>query len=280
MRFEIIKTKQAQEKIQERLRNTYRVSLSPSRGKLVSYTIPALKDPFPQLRKAILKTRYWERFHHIGYYIETKNGYIRQYFLAGQYYVFNFKYIADKLYSLTLNIERIQKIIKDIQVYYQKTRKILPRTGQPSFNIGDQVYALKSEIAGLLFNVRSIMDSIATMLHFLYGPSSRQFCSFSDYIKYICKDKHRSGEISDDTMKQYIKNHMEWFFIVRDIRDYVTHVGSIDISFYERGDHYLVTIIQDRFEVEKLLNSIILGLRDFLNFFDNYFANRIINEKT
>jgi len=23
--------------------------------------VPALKDPFPQLRKAILKTKYWER---------------------------------------------------------------------------------------------------------------------------------------------------------------------------------------------------------------------------
>ena len=61
MCFEIIKTKQVLKKNQKRLKNTYRVSLSSSWGKLVSYTVPALKDPFPQLRKAILKTKYWER---------------------------------------------------------------------------------------------------------------------------------------------------------------------------------------------------------------------------
>jgi hypothetical protein len=43
------------------------------------------------------------------------------------------------------------------------------RTEQPSLRVVDKVYALKAELGNILFVVRGTLDTIATLLHFLYG---------------------------------------------------------------------------------------------------------------
>jgi len=114
---------------------------------------------------------------------ETDNRYICEYIPAHGYDILTSEAIADKIYSIDRSAKIIKGTIEEIRLYYTKTREELPRTRQPSFNVVDQVYRLKAEISGFLFTVRSIMDLIATMMHFLYGPESRIFVSFNDFIK-------------------------------------------------------------------------------------------------
>ncbi len=166
----------------------------------------------------------------------------------------------------------------EIKKRFHETRETLTITGQPTFSISDQVYILKSEIASALFTIRSILDSVSTLLQFLYGSKSNQYSSFSDFIKKASGQKtDDSRGRPDNIMEQYIKSNMEWFFVMRDIRDYVTHHGSIDISFYEDQSGSLLICVQNRFDLDALINSITSGLEDFLKFFDDHFASRIIS---
>ena len=70
---------------------------------------------------------------------------------------------------------------------------------------------------------------------------------------------------------------MEWFSRLRDIRDYVTHYKSIDISFYEQATGKIDVYLEDQFEITELTQSVHLGISAFLKFMDEHFSQRIEN---
>jgi hypothetical protein len=68
---------------------------------------------------------------------------------------------------------------------------------------------------------------------------------------------------------------LEWFRILREYRDYVTHYGSIDISFYEPREGVLRTYLQDASQVHEVVAPVLEGLDSFCEFVDGHFAARI-----
>ena len=145
-------------------------------------------------------------------------------------------------------------------------------------NLSDEVYELQTDIAALFFNIRSILDSMSTLMHFLYGPTSRQFSSFADYVKYIRKEQHSSGEIADSQMKDFINKNMSWFFLLRDIRDYITHYSSIDISFKEKDGGVLNIFIQNNFDLDELIKLVSEGMNRLIHFFDEHFSQLVLRK--
>jgi hypothetical protein len=272
--FKILKDPEKIEQLQKRLKAKYPYTLEKF-GKIVGYEMPALPQPFPRLLDLLEKGKYPQKFWGIEYYLATNEGYIDRIIPAAEYYKYAFRSIADKHYSLGLSVKRIEELGAEIKETYKAVRITLSRTSQPFFSVQTQVYSLKRELGNLFFISRSIMDSIATLMHFLYGPSSNPFSSFADFKKYICKAQHSSGSITDNEMKHYIESEMSWFSRLRDIRDYITHYKSIDISFYEQATGGIDVYLEDQFEVGELIQSIHDGVSNFLKYLDEHFSRRL-----
>jgi hypothetical protein len=274
MKFEIIKDREKLQRKREFLARKYPYSLE-SFGKVIGYEMPALKPPFPKLASWLEKSLYSRQFWGIEYYVATNNGYIDRIVPAAEYYKLAFRSIADELYSVAFSVDRIDKLQGEINKAYKRTREVMPLSGHSSFKASTYVYALKSELGNFFFVSRSLLDTVTTLMHFLYGPKSRQHRSFTDFIKYICGDKSDVGEEADDRMRDYISKNLEWYSRLKDVRDYITHYKSIDISFYEQPDGSIRIYLEDRFEIGELLHAVQSGISAFINFMDEHFRIRL-----
>jgi len=275
MNFSIIKSREKSDKLRQERAAAYREK-NKLIGNLVSFRMPSYRDSFPKIRQALLESSHNKNFQNIDYYIETKGGNIKILTPASGYYKKAFKSISDMSYTMELSIGRINSILLSIKEQYQKTREVIEKTGQPSIKLNNEIYALKSEISVVLFISRGIFDVLATTVHFLYGPSSCQFISFVDYYKYLRKTAS-DKVINDPEMLHYIETNMQWFWILRDLRDYVTHVGSFDMSFYEQEDGQFKIYLRDSFrEIVSLLNECLFGMKAYLDFFDEHFSKLVI----
>jgi hypothetical protein len=228
MRFDIVRDPAKVTRIQKRLADREQ-RLMASRGTLVRYEMPALPHAFPQLSRILDGSAHRAQFFGIHYHIGSKDGRIERLLPAAEYYKFVFGAVADKRYALELGLGRLRELERWIERYYDEIREPMLRTEQASFRVVDKVYALKAELGNILFLVRGTLDTIATLLHFLYGPSSRQFTSFAAFVNYL-HQRHAAGADADPALREYIEGHFGWFRILREYRDYVTHYGSIDIS--------------------------------------------------
>lgn len=171
MKFYPLRDSEKIKKIEEEISSRYKKTRE-SYGGNVRYTMPRLPNRFEGLRDLIANSKLRERFYEIYYYIETKSKYIKILIPASEYYTTVFDAVSDKLYSVSLGIKRIKEILRNIDIRYNQTRVELPRTSQPSFDLVLEVYSLKAETVSLIFNIRSTLDCLSTLFHFLYGPNS------------------------------------------------------------------------------------------------------------
>jgi hypothetical protein len=274
MKFEIIKNQETLRRRRQYLAEKYPYSLE-SFGKIVGYEMPALRPPLPQLASLLGKSSYPRQFWGIEYYVATNNGYIDRIIPASEYYKLAFWAIADELYSIELSIERVENLQVEINKAYRSTRSVNPLSGHSSFKASTYVYALKSELGNFFFASRSLLDTIATLMHFLYGPKSKQHGSFTNFIKYASKDKNGGADETDYEMKSYIEMNLDWYARLKDTRDYITHYKSLDISFYEQSDTSIHIYLEDRFEIGELLGAVHSGISSFLKFMDGHFKERL-----
>lgn len=262
------------EQLRQRLSAKYPSPLT-TLGELVRFEMPALRWPFPQLLSLLEMGIYPRRFVGVEYYLSGKKGFIDRLIPAPEYYKFAFRWIAEKIYSLDRSVANVDELLAQVRDTYNATRKRLPETGQPSFAVHEQVYAIKSELGNFFFSSRAVMDTVATLMNFLYGPSSRTFNSFAEFIKAMTRNDPSLHTIVDDEMKGYLKTKMDWFFRLRDIRDYLTHYKSIDISFYEQPKGGIRVYLDDSFEIHELVKSVQGGITDCLKFMDDHYSKRI-----
>jgi hypothetical protein len=272
MRFDIVRDPAKIAGIQKRLTDRDH-QLMATRGALVRYEMPALPNAFPQLNRVLDGSAHRAQFFGIHYHIESEDGKIERLLPAAEYYKFVFSAVADKRYELELGLGRLRELERWIQRYYNEIREPTLRTEQ-SFRVVDKVYALKSELGNILFVVRGILDTIATLLHFLYGPNSSHFTSFAAFVKYL-KERHAAGADADPALREYIEEQLEWLRTLREYRDYVTHYGSIDISFYDPGEGVLRTYLQDALQAHDVVAPVLTGLDSLCQFVDGHFAGRI-----
>lgn len=245
-----------------------------SRGALLRYDTPPLPNAFPQLSRVLEGSPHRTPFLDIYYHIRSEDGRIEQLIQAAEYYKFGFRAVADKRYALELGLGRIRDLERWIQRYYHEIRDPMMRGAEPSYRVVDQVYGLKSELANILFVTRGALDTIASLFHFLYGPRSRQFTSFSAFVEYL-NQGHAGGTDPDPAMREHIAQQLGWFRTLHEYRDYVTNFGSIDITFYEPEEGVVRTYLQDALEVHEVVAPVLSGLDSFCNFVDGHFAARI-----
>jgi len=277
MKFEIIKDQEKLERKRRYLAEKYPYSLETF-GKVVGYEMPVLKPSFPRLTTWLEKSSYPRQFWGINYYVATNNGYIDRMVPAAEYYKLAFRSIADEQYSIALSVNRIDALQIEINGAYKATREVMPLSGHASFKASTFVYTLKSELGNFFFVSRSLLDTIATLMHFLYGPKSKQHRSFTDFIKFARQDRSEMGQGIDNEMKDYIDKNFNWYARLKDMRDYITHYKSIDISFYEQTDESVHIYLEDRFEISELIHTVHSGITAFIEFMDVYFEKRLKGE--
>ena len=273
MRFNIVADPAKIARIQKRLADRDR-QLATSCGDLVRYQTPALPNAFPQLSRILDSSARGVEFLGIHCHIESKDRRIERLLPGTEYYKFVFRAVADRRYALELGLGRLRELERWIQRYYHEIRDPMLRTEQPSQRVLDKVYALQSELGNILLLVRGALDTIATLLHFLYGANSSHFGSFAAFVDHLDK-RHAAGVDADPALSRYIEEHLKWFRILREYHDYVTQYGSIDISFCEAGEGVVRTYLQDALEVHEVVAPVLTGLDDFCQFMDGHFAARI-----
>nr|AUN36823.1 hypothetical protein [uncultured bacterium] len=273
MRFEIERDQVRIAKIQAGLADRHN-QMMQSRGSLLRYDTASLPNAFPQLSGVLDGSLHQMQFSEIYYHIESEDKRIERLIPAVEYYKFGFCAVADKRYALELGLGRIRELERWIQRYYHEIRDPMLRGTHPSYRVVDQVYALKSELGNILFVARGALDTIATLLHFLSGPGSPLFTSFADYMKYLSQGQE-DGTDPDPAMREYIAGQMDWFRTLHEYRDYVTHFGSIDITFYEPAEGVVRTYLQDALEVHEVVAPVLSGLDSYCQFVDEHFAARI-----
>jgi len=273
MRFDIVSDPAKIARIQKRLADRDQQQKA-SRGALVRYELPALPSAFPQLGRILDGSTHRAQFFGIHYHIKSRDGRIERLLPAAEYYEFVFRAVADKRHALGLGLGRLHELERWVQRYYYEIRDPMLRTDRPSSRVMDKVYALKSELGSILFLARGTLDTVASLLHFLYGPSSAHFRSFGAFVTYL-NQTHAAGADADPALREYIEEHLEWFRVLREYRDYVTHYGSIDISFYEPQQGILRTYLQDATQVHDVVAPVLAGLDAFCEFVDGHFAARI-----
>jgi hypothetical protein len=273
MRFDIERDPARIANIQTELADRHD-QMMQSRGALLRYDTPSFPNPFPRLSSILEDSPHRTQFSDIYYHIESEDRRIERLIPAAEYYKFVFRAVADKRHALELGLGRIHDLERWIQRYYHDIRDPLERTAQPSYRVVDQVYALKSELGNILFVARGALDTITTLFHFLYGSSSRQFTDFADFMRYL-NESHASGTDPDPAMREHITQQLPWFRTLHEYRDYVTHFGSIDITFYEPQEGVVRAYLQDALEVHEVVAPVLSGLDSFCEFVDGHFAARI-----
>jgi hypothetical protein len=246
-----------------------------SRGALLRYETPSLPNAFPQLSRVLEGSPHQAQFSGIYYHIQSEDRRIERLIPAVEYYKFVFRAVADKRHALDLGLGRIRDLERWIQRYYHEIRDPMLRGTQPSYRVVDQVYALKAELGNILFVARGALDTVATLFHFLYGPSSSQFTSFAAFMKYL-DQRQSAGTEPDPAMREHVAQQLGWFRTLHEYRDYVTNFSSIDITFYEPEEGVVRTYLQDALEVHEVVAPVLSGLDSFCEFVDGHFAARIM----
>jgi hypothetical protein len=273
MRVNIVTDRARIARIQERLAERDRL-LTTSGGALVRYQTPALPNAFPRLCRILDSAARRTESFGIHYHIESKDRRIEQLLPAAEYYKFVFRAVADRRYALELGLGRLHELEHWIQQYYHEIREPMLRTEQPSQRVLDKVYALKAELSNILVLVRGTMDTIATLLAFLYGPGSSHFRSFAAFVDHLHK-RHAAGADADPVLREYLETHLEWFRMLRAYHDYVTQYGCIDISFCEAQEGVVRTYLLDALQVPEVVAPVHAGLDSLCQFLDGPFAARI-----
>jgi hypothetical protein len=271
MKFEILKDSEKSERKRKYVTEKYSLE---SFGSIVRYVMPALESPFPKLSALLEHGPYPRQFWGIDYFIATNNNYIETIVPASGYYKIAFRSIADELYSINLSKTRIDRILDEINTAYRTTREVLPGTNQSSFYAYEYVYQLKSELGNFFFVSRSILDTAATLMHFLYGPKSKQHRSFSRFREFTLKNQDPKF-LTDDEMKIYMTKNMTWYLRLKDTRDYITHHKSMDIDFFEQPTGDIRVYLESQFELSGFVHSVYGGISEFFTFIDGHFTRRL-----
>lgn len=274
MPLRIINSEAEYEQIKADLLKKYNYTLADF-GAVVRTVMPALTPPFPALEDLLQTSTYPQRFNKKYYYLRTEKNFIDRLYPASEYYKIAFHSIGEDLYSMNSSIERIFELQMQINAVFAATKEKMPNTGQTSFNIATQVYQLKSDLGNFFFTSRSVLDTVATLMHFLFGPNAANHRSFSKFVEYVVQGKGGIFTAGTDDLKDYFNNHLSWYDKLKDIRDFNTHYKAFDISFYEQSDETIRIYLEDQFEMNDLLTSVRDGILSLFKFMDNYFVQRV-----
>jgi hypothetical protein len=275
MHFEILKKPELIKAAGEVIGEAWRKNQPP--GTHVCVSMPALERPFPKIRAVALEFEhgYRQQFHGTMYRLKTNDGYVEELVPAAAFVVRGFGNLALQRFAMEVSSNRVVRSLADIAVLYGARRETMPTTGQPHVLIEAQLYEAASDLGHFLYDARSLLDALARMLPFFYGPKQSQLGSFADYVTKVIGKDGTGGSCVDEGMRQYLTERGEWFKLLRDLRDYGTHTAPLPLWPYEQADGTLRLYVHNRYNLLGLLETVSDGVDQFLEFCDEHFERSI-----
>jgi hypothetical protein len=188
-------------------------------GNTVSYSQPLLTNPLHSLPSAIANSTNLQKLAGRTYFLESNYGYISEAVPATEYYKFGLNRIRDNLHAIGICEGRIQNLLIEISHNFEQNKE-QRHNQQYSISFEREAYELRTEISNHIFLVRAVLDILSTLFQTVYGPSVGQFSSFGDLLKAI---KNEKIQLPDDELKNHLCNNIEWFYLLKDVRDYLAH---------------------------------------------------------
>lgn len=275
MKFDIIKDEKKAQAIRHTLGENWMENRPP--GDVVSWAVAALDMPFPALRSVALDFEwgYRQQFRGASYYIQTKHGHVREIVPAAEHFLSGCLALAEQRYAMQLSVIRIARALAEVGELYRVGRKVRETTGQSHFRVGPQLYTVGADFDHFLFTARSLLDSVTTLLPFLYGPNANRFASFGGFVSKVSRETATDKDFRDDEMKQYLADRGNWFRLLRDLRDYATHAGRQRLMLLSDSDGSLKVYAHHRYEIVATMRTIGDGVDEFLRFCDDHFSRLI-----
>lgn len=118
--------------------------------------------------------------------------------------------------------------------------------------------------------MRATLDTIAGLFQTIYGPRIGQHTSFNGLMRYVISEK---CVVKDPVLTDYLVNNMEWFVLLKDVRDYLAHFGAVNFSIKESESGALSIEIFRGIEIDAFVSTVHTGFQDLLSFLDIHCAN-------
>lgn len=207
--------------------------LPPVEGRTICYEEPLYHQLLPRLMQALQETKWSYQFHGYYYRLTTNKGLIEDEVPASEYYKLAWRSMSQKYHGAALALQSIESIAADLALSYPARRQIVNRTNQPKISFSLELYTLRTSFASLLFLIRSLLDEFASLAQFLTAPNARQFGSFADIVTKC--ERHEAGVLTEipKELRSHLAESAEWFWRMRDIRDYIAHHGFVHFNLVE-----------------------------------------------
>lgn len=235
-------------------------------GSTVCYNQPLYEQPLAQLQSAIYTGASLDKLKGRYYRIQSNGGYLHQYYPAVEYYKIACRMICDNVHTIFLarnDIQNVQRAIDDIHV----NRKEKLPGGQTKLSFDKEIYQLRSSLTTYVFSVRATLDTIASIFQTVYGPQIGQHISFNGLIKHVLGGK---CAIDDPVLATFLKDDMEWFVLLKDVRDYLAHFGAIKFSLKESASGSLSIEMFRGMNIAGFIGVVDSGFYRILEFLDDH----------
>lgn len=245
----------------------------PPDGETICYEEPLHHDLMPKLMRALQETEWPFQFHGYYYRLSTNHGLIQEEVPASEHYKIAWRAMSQKYHGAALALQSLESLAAQLARDYPDRRQKIGERDQPKLTFSLELYKLRSDFASLLFLIRSLLDEFASLVQFLSGPKARQFRSFADVLTK-CKGETPPPEVPNE-LQEYLRNNAEWFWRMRDVRDYLAHQGFVHFHLVESPSGELHFYIHNRLDMLKLAREFMGGLNALLLEIDHVYSKRV-----
>lgn len=242
-------------------------------GETICYEEPLHHNLLPELMLALQETSWPRQFHGYYYRLKTNNGLIQEQVPASEHYKIAWRAMSQKYHGASLALQSLELVVSQVSRAYPTRRETIGERRQPKLTFSLELYNLRSAFASLLFLIRSLLDEFASLIQFLSGSNARQFSSFADVVTK-CKGSAPPHEVPIE-LQIYLRDSAEWFWRMRDIRDYLAHHGFVDFHLIEAPSRELRFYIYQRLDMLELAREFMDGLNVLLASIDSAYSKRI-----
>lgn len=237
-------------------------------GSTVCYHQPLYEQPLARLQSAIYEGTSLRKLDGRYYKIQSNGGYLHQYYPAVEYYKIAYRMIRDNIHTISFARTDIHKFQKAIENIHASRKEKLPG-GQTKLSFDKEIYQLRSSLTTYVFSLRATLDTIASIFPTVYGPQIGQHISFNGLIKHVVGGQ---CAVDDPVLAKFLKDDIEWFVLLKDVRDYLAHFGAVHFSIKESTSGALSIEMFEGMKIASFVEAVDSGFARLLAFLDAHVA--------